>query len=132
MIETIVFDFGNVVGFFDHRRALDRMARHTDFTADEIWAAAYTRELEDALESGRIRGADFLRRLRELCRLRCDDDVLAAAFADIFWPNENVCALIPGLKPRYRLLLGSNTNELHARQFRRQFADVLRHFDALV
>jgi FMN phosphatase YigB (HAD superfamily) len=39
---------------------------------------------------------------------------------------------VPRLRPRYRLLLGSNTNELHARQFRRQFADTLRHFDALV
>ena len=33
---------------------------------------------------------------------------------------------------RYRLLLGSNTNELHARQFRGQFAEILRHFDRLL
>ncbi len=30
------------------------------------------------------------------------------------------------------MLLGSNTNEVHAQQFRRQFAEVLSHFDALV
>ena len=55
-----------------------------------------------------------------------------AAVADIFRPNPDVCALLPVLKPHYRLLLGSNTNELHAVQFRRQFADVLRRFDHLV
>ena len=36
------------------------------------------------------------------------------------------------MKRGYRLVLLSNTNELHARQFRRQFADTLAHFDALV
>ncbi len=41
-------------------------------------------------------------------------------------------ALVPALKPRYRLLLLSNTNELHAIQFRRQFADTLAHFDGLI
>ena len=30
--------------------------------------------------------------------------------------------LIPRLKPNYRLLLGSNTNELHALHYRKQFA----------
>src|SRR5207244_2214206 len=54
------------------------------------------------------------------------------AFGDIFWPNDEVCALVPRLKERYRLLLGSNTTELHARRFRQQFADILGHLDALV
>jgi putative hydrolase of the HAD superfamily len=57
---------------------------------------------------------------------------MAAAFADIFKANEAVCALIPQLKPHFRLLLGSNTNELHARRFRDQFAATLSHFDHLV
>jgi putative hydrolase of the HAD superfamily len=88
--------------------------------------------LEDDYESGQISTSEFLRRVRETCRLTCPDEIIAAAWADIFWPNEEVCALLPRLKPRYRLLLGSNTNELHARQFCGQFADWLQHFDALV
>ena len=32
----------------------------------------------------------------------------------------------------YTLVLGSNTNDLHAAHFRRQFADALAHFDRLV
>src|SRR5439155_9754485 len=48
------------------------------------------------------------------------------------WPNHEVIALLPRLKPHYRLLLGSNTNALHSQQFCRQFADALRYFDALV
>ena len=50
----------------------------------------------------------------------------------MFTPNPDVCPLPALLKPRYRLVLLSNTNDLHARQFLRQFADVLAPFDALV
>src|SRR5262249_37432030 len=83
-------------------------------------------------ESGRISTQEFLQRVRQTCQLTCADDLIAAAWADIFWPNPEVCALLPRLKSRYRLLLGSNTNELHARQFRAQFADWLRCFDVVV
>jgi putative hydrolase of the HAD superfamily len=131
-IQTIVFDFGNVIGFFDHSPAISRLAAHASVDAATIRSSIYGGDLEDAYESGRISTAEFLQQLRTLCQLRCSDEEAGAAYGDIFWPNEPLCALVPQLKPRYRLLLGSNTSELHSRQFRRQFADTLRHFDALV
>jgi putative hydrolase of the HAD superfamily len=132
VIKTVVFDFGNVIGFFDHSLTLERLTAHTDLTVELMRAAFYGADLEDAYEAGRLSTSVFLRRLREIGRLRCGEDYLAGAWADIFRPNEDVCALLPLLKPRYRLLLGSNTNELHARQFRQQFVGHLRHFDDLV
>src|SRR5260370_38456690 len=131
-IKTIVFDFGRVVSFFDHRLTISRLAAHAGLPAAEMHTQLFGGSLEDDYESGRIGTSEFLRRVRQICRLTCPDEIIAAAWADIFWPNEEVCALLPRLKPRYRLLLGSNTNELHARQFCGQFADWLRHFDALV
>ena len=132
MIETLAFDFGQVIGFFDHGRTASKLARHTDLSEADMLAAIYGGDLEDSFESGRIAEHEFLARVRSLCRLRCEDDVIAAAVADIFWPNEPLCALIPELKQRYRLILGSNTNSLHARRFLAQFAGTLEHFDALV
>jgi putative hydrolase of the HAD superfamily len=70
--------------------------------------------------------------VRETCRLHGTDEQLRTALADMFWPNPEVCDLIPLLAPRYRLVLLSNTNELHATHFRAQFAATLDHFDALV
>jgi putative hydrolase of the HAD superfamily len=134
MIETIAFDFGQVIGFFDHGCTLGKLAQFTDMPAAEMFAAIYDSELEDEFEAGRIAPEEFLGRFRTLCRLRddCEDAFLRTAFGDIFWPNDEVCALVPRLRPRYRLVLGSNTNPLHARQFVPQFRDVLRHFDGLV
>lgn len=131
-IKTIVFDFGNVVGFFDHRLTSNRLAAHSEMGADKIHAFLFNGPIEDDYESGRISTSAFLAQVRQTCQLVCSDQVIATAWADIFWPNPDVCALMPALKPYYRLLLGSNTNELHARQFGQQFAAVFKYFDALM
>ncbi len=132
-IQAIVFDFGNVVAFFDHRLTTNRLAPHAGISADAIHAYLFGGTLEDEYESGGLSTEDFLSRVRQNCRLSCPDEIIATAWADIFQPNHEVCALLPGLKQqRFRLLLASNTNELHARQFGPQFARELEYFDALV
>lgn len=130
-MQTIVFDFGNVIGFFDHRRTLQRLAQHTDLSIDEMQAAVYDSPLEDDYATGRISSDEFVAEAHRRWRLRCHVDDVAAAWVDIFDPNVELCALIPHLKKSYRIFLGSNTNDLHARHFRRQFADTLAHFDGL-
>jgi FMN phosphatase YigB (HAD superfamily) len=132
MIKTIVFDFGNVIGFFDNSLSSKRLAAHTELSVEALHSYLIDSPLEVAFETGRLSTADFVREVRTACRLRCSEEVLIAAWADIFWPNHDTIALLPRLKPNYRLLLGSNTNALHMRQFTQQFAEALRYFDALV
>lgn len=126
MIRAIVFDFGNVVGFFDHFKTLARLAPYTTWTPRRIYDEIYAGPLEDDLESGRISVDEFLRRFAELCELNCDAEFLKQACGDIFTVNPAVCDLIPKLP--CRLILGSNTNALHAAHFQAQFADVLERF----
>jgi glucose-1-phosphatase len=130
-MHTLFFDFGNVVGYFDHRIAIRQVVAHCTLDEDAIFAAIYNTDLEDAFEAGRMGGDEFVRRACEVIGYRGAPDAFRAAFVDIFTPNPDVCALIPCLKPRHRLVLASNTNELHAPYFRRSFADVFRHFDAI-
>jgi len=132
MIKAIIFDFGNVIGYFDYRRTTRRLAHETGLPEDFWLKHVFAADLEDEYESGRITSADFLQRVRTAVALQLPDALLGEAYADIFTPNAEVCALVPQLKGRYRLLLGSNTNELHANHFRRQFADTLAHLDQLV
>ena len=131
-MRTIIFDFGNVIGFFDHQRTLERLAPFTDMAADEMYESIYCGPLETEFETGYVSVAEFLTEVQRICRLSCDERFMAAAFADIFQPNPEVCDLIPSLKGRYRLLLGSNTNELHSNHYLQQFAEVLSYFDELV
>lgn len=131
-VTTIVFDFGNVLGFFSHHRAAAQLAAYTDVSAESIQAYLFGGQLEEDYESGAMTTAVFRGLVRETFHLSCDDAAFDTAYADMFTANRDVCPLPALLKPRYRLLLLSNTNELHARQFVRQFAEVLASFDALV
>jgi putative hydrolase of the HAD superfamily len=101
-------------------------------SAEEMYQSVYQGALEEQVERGQLAPPDFLRQVQQLWKLRCDAEFLAHAIGDVFWANPEVCDLVPRLKGRYRLVLGSNTNAIHARRFLTQFADTLRHFDALV
>jgi len=131
-MKAIVFDFGNVLGYFDHGKTLRKLAEHTDLSVKQMRELFYAAHLEEAFEAGQMSGQAFLEELHKLGRLRCTPEFTAEAWGDIFTPNEEVCALVPRLKPGYKLLLGSNTNALHSRVFLKQFEEVLAHFDTVV
>src|SRR6476469_8767823 len=124
-MRTIVFDFGNVLAFFDHGRAVARLARFTDRPPAELMLELYGGALESDYEIGRLSTEEYVRLGKLNGRLTCSDDKFLVAFVDIFWRNDELCDLIPRLKPRYRLLLASNTNDAHYRHYTREFADVL-------
>jgi putative hydrolase of the HAD superfamily len=130
-VHTLSFDFGNVIAFFDHRRATRKFAPQTDLTELEVFDLIYNTALEEEFELGHINGAEFVHSACAVIGYRDTYADFARDFVDIFTPNPEVCALVPRLKPAHRLVLASNTNELHAEHFREQFAGVLRHFDAL-
>jgi hypothetical protein len=104
-IKTIVFDFGRVVSFFDHHLTISRLAAHGGIPAAQMHTYLFGGPLEDDYEAGRISTSEFLGKVRASCRLACPDEIIAAAWSDIFWPNQDVCGLLPRLKSRYRLLL---------------------------
>jgi glucose-1-phosphatase len=131
-VSTVVFDFGNVLGFFSHHKAATQLAAYTDAAPEAIQAYLFGGRLEDDFETGSLSADVFRGLVRETWRLSCDNGQFDTAFTDMFTPNAEVCALPALLKPHYRLVLLSNTNELHARQFLRQFAGVLAPFDAVV
>jgi len=132
MIRTIIFDFGNVIGFFSHRLTSGRLAYYAGVPAETMHGFLFGGGIEDDIDAGKVSVADLIQKVRDKFPIRCADQLLELALADMFWPNREVCQLIPRLKGRYRLLLGSNTNELHTRRFKKQFADTLVHFDDLI
>jgi glucose-1-phosphatase len=132
MIRTILFDFGNVVAFFDHRRGLRRMLPHTDRTPEELVQLFYYNDLDVRYECGKLTTEEVFAMAQAAAGLRCSREEFVSAFCDIFWPNPPIEDLIGRLKQRgYRLVLASNTNAAHYAHYREQFKDVLSHFDAI-
>jgi glucose-1-phosphatase len=133
---ALIFDFGNVVAHFDHSKAASKLGLRLGLSGEELLEHLGPLGFSDLLkayESGRISAEAFSKGVSELVGLAITHDEFAAAWSDIFWANESIAPLFAFLKSRgYTLVLGSNTNDLHADQFRRQFAETLEHFDRLV
>lgn len=133
---ALIFDFGNVIAFFDYRRGIQALAGRAGTDPArflERVSASGLPELAKRYENGAITSDAFSTAARALIGVELGHDEFVDLWTDIFWPNESVAVLIRELKDRgYPLVVGSNTNELHASRFRRQFAEVLSLFDGLV
>lgn len=133
---ALIFDFGNVIAHFDYRQACAILGARVGMTGDEFLARVRTRgfnALVRQYESGKCTAEEFSRDVCACAGLAIPHLEFAAAWSDIFHLNEPIAPLVRSLKGcGYTLVLGSNTNDLHAAQFRVQFADTLAHFDRLV
>jgi HAD superfamily hydrolase (TIGR01509 family) len=133
---ALIFDFGNVVAHFDYRKATSALGARIGLSGeallDRLGPLGFS-GLVKSYESGRMTAEAFSRAVSDLVGLAITHHEFAAAWSDIFSANEPVARLLAALKRGgYTLVLGSNTNDLHADQFRRQFAETLAHFDRLV
>ncbi len=135
-LPALIFDFGNVVAFFDYGRAFERLGALLGVPAPEL-----RRRLVNGgfpaqhveFESGRVEAEAFAAKLMASAGLSLPYDEFVRAWEDIFWLNDPVARLIEWLdESGYTLVLGSNTNVLHATYYRRKFAETLDRFDALV
>lgn len=135
-VRPIVFDFGNVIAFFDYRRACETFGRRLGLEGeaflDRVVGLGF-RPLLRSYESGRIDTDTFRRDFCALMALEVSAEEFEDAWTDIFWLNDDLARHLPFLKRAgHRLVLGSNTNPLHTARFRNQFEDALSYFDALV
>jgi len=133
---ALIFDFGNVVAHFDYRVACARLGRPLGSSGEELLEQVRGlgfSPLVQEYERGRMSSEAFSRGFCALVGLEVTHDEFARAWVDIFRLNEPIAGVVADLKRRgYTLVLGSNTNDLHAVQFRRQFAATLAHFDHLI
>lgn len=121
--EAFIFDIGNVLLRFDYSRAWERLraqgAPMPGFAALEALSKEY--------ERGAVERAEFLRRLAAMFEDRIPESELAAAWQDIFEPNEPMLETVAELSRDYPLYLLSNTNCLQHEYFANRY-DVFRLF----
>jgi putative hydrolase of the HAD superfamily len=135
-LPALIFDFGNVVAFFDYLKACNRLGARLGLGGEEVrmrlLAHGFARTLA-CLEAGQLSPNDFAASIMARLGLSLPFDDFARDWEDIFWLNQPISRLITSLKSKgYTLILGSNTNSMHAVHFRRQFAATLDQFDAFV
>lgn len=130
-VKTVLFDIGNVLLSFDHKRAAKQLAKVTELSPERIWEEFYASGMELAYELGSISTADMIAAIRKIAIRKdfSDHDLLKAA-GDIFVPKKDVIELVGPLKNNgYRLGLLSNTCEAHWMFFSKAYP-VFARFDA--
>jgi HAD superfamily hydrolase (TIGR01509 family) len=99
----------------------------------DVYERIFKTSLEEDYDCGRLSTAAFVERLRRDLQLDASDEAIARAWCDIFTPNPAIEAVIVREKRRgSRLVLASNTNELHYQWFSRVFERVVKLFDEQV
>lgn len=132
MIKTFIFDLGNVIVAFDHNKTAAHLASVCAHTSDVIFGKAIASPLVQRYNLGEITSAEFFEALSRELELRMEYSDFASAWNCTFAMKPLISEqFMSDLADRYKLLLLSDTNELHFDYIREHFP-VLDYFDDFV
>ena len=133
VIRCCLFDMGNVLVHFSHKRMCEQLGRLVGQHATDIERILLESGLQWDFERGQCSEDEFRTRFLQAADVEPDRhvslDELKHAASDIFWLNEPIVPVIDRLKDAgMRLVVFSNTSVSHF-QFIQQHFDVLDRFD---
>jgi putative hydrolase of the HAD superfamily len=121
-MKTILFDLGNVLVPFQLERGYAAFSAISGLDAALIATRLQNSSVYGNYESGRLSTTEFQASISELLQIPVELEPLRQAWNHIFLPEPATSeALLLELKARYRLVLLSNTNELHFDWLRERF-----------
>jgi len=129
---AIVFDLGQVLLRFDYKYFVEKVNRHKAGIGErflEHYKNNY--EIHRDFEKGLISEKYFISRMLEFLDHTIDEETFSQYWSDIFSFNDDVIALLPVLKKKYKLYLISNTNSIH-KKYGYQNYEFLKLFDKLI
>jgi len=129
---VIVFDLGNVLLPFDYNILITKLDKVESGLGDRFVEAYFTDyEFHRNFERGKTGEEKFIEKMLEILKHKIDSETFRKFYADIFEVNEDVAALLPGLKKSYKLILLSNTDPIH-KKYGWEHYEFLEHFDKLI
>lgn len=128
---VIIFDLGKVILDFDHRNITRRLAERSRISEERVHDVIFGGDRERSYDRGKISSRDFYRDVVESLGIDVPFQEFKDIWTRIFTSNDDVCNVIRMLKKRYKLLLLSNTNEMHFDYVSGIF-EILRTFDDYV
>jgi len=115
MVDSIVFDIGNVLLRFDFGLAIGKVAPFCSVAPEAIPGLLEPLKIE--LETGRLRGEPFLAEVTRVLGYGGSPELLRKAWQEIFSPIDATHQLVERWSRTHPLYLLSNTNDLHAEYF---------------
>ena len=132
MLQALLFDLGNVIIGLDFERAYRSLAALTAHDAEEIPRIISRANLAGPYERGEISNDEFHKRFCAALDLDLAYGPFEELWGDMFVSEPFLDQpFFEGLSRRYRLVLLSNTNDIHYRFLRERYP-MLEHFDDFV
>lgn len=132
VIKTVIFDLGNVIVPFDFKIGYAKIEKLCGHPTEEIRRRLWSAEIVTQLECGRIEPEDFVRQISAILDLKTTYSEFREIWASVFLPQTLIDdSLLERVHKHHRLLLLSNTNDMHFSMLEQSYP-ILKHFDDYV
>ena len=130
VIDTVIFDLGNVLLKFDMRIIAGKIAERFPLDENKLFDLFFDSPLVGLHDDGKIDGREFHRRAMKLLDIDMPFEEFRDIWNDIFTENEEVINLADSLSSRYKVFLMSNTNRMHFEYIKTKFR-MVKIFDTI-
>jgi putative hydrolase of the HAD superfamily len=126
MIRSVISDLGKVLINFDNSIFYHKIADYTPFETEEIAVRINVHsDIGQAFDTGRITPRGFYEKALEVLQAALSYEDFFALYSDVFVPNPRVVETLDRLKPRYRMVMLSNTDVMRFGFIKDRFPEVL-------
>jgi HAD superfamily hydrolase (TIGR01509 family) len=126
MIRCVVSDLGKVILFFDNHIFFRKMAEYCPYSPQDIAERVHGHmDLIRFFDTGKIGPADFYREVIRNLNATVEEDIFFHIYCDVFSINPPVLDLLISIKPRYKLILLSNTDVKRFGFIKKKFPEIL-------
>jgi FMN phosphatase YigB (HAD superfamily) len=130
--KIIVFDLGGVILKFSHLSICEKLSNISNTPVNEIYEFIFKSDLESKYEIGAITSSDFYNKIIDFLKIIISFNGFYDIWTNIFEENFETSKIITELKEqKYRMVLLSNTNEMHFNFVKSKFA-IVNVFDAYI
>lgn len=129
---AVVFDLGNVLIPFDYAPVIEKfnlIKPNLGNKFKQMYAENY--HIHQQFERGDLSIENFIEIMLEWLEGTINAEEFKVVFSNIFTINHDVVSLLPLIKENHKLVLLSNTNQMH-KDYGYGSYDFLTHFDKLV
>lgn len=129
---VIVFDLGNVLIPFDYNKVINKL----NSIKSGLGSSFYKKYKDNyhvhrKFETWELSNDQFLDIMIDWCEGAVSKEEFCHIYADLFSENQEVIDLLPKLKQNYKLVLLSNTNDIHKRYGWEKY-NFIKYFDKLI
>jgi len=131
MIKTILCDLGNVIVFVDNKKIIQGLAKFSNKDENYIYNFFLNSKARRKFDIGKISATQIFANFKNNLNLKLNFKQFKKIWTSCFSPNKEMEKLLKKLKKNYKLILLSNTDEIHFTYIKNNYP-TLKIFDDFV